>query len=196
MIKYEYGRIDILARNLEKGGIAQEVVDEIMEGGETILKGTTPEKKADWMREAMRRMNQLLDKETRFAVREGCACCLGGKRLEMVKAINKQYDTLEERIRAANEAKLVFGHSVTREEDGKIVVRFGPEGQPGNRCPCMPKSKESISITYCYCCGGHIKHHLQTALGRELALTVRSSSLSSGGRLPCTFEFTLKEQRG
>lgn len=49
------------------------------------------------------------------------------------------------------------------------------------------------SITYCYCCGGHIKHHLQIALGRSLVLKVRSSALSSGHKRPCSFLFTIKE---
>ena len=80
---------------------------------------------------------------------------------------------LAERIKAANEAKLVFGHSVTRQEDGRVLVRFQPEGKPPYRCPCLPKAAEPLPITYCYCCGGHVKHHLGIALGREMAVEVR-----------------------
>ena len=64
MIKYEYGRIAVLAQSLENAGVAQEIIDQIMAGGDTIKKTTTPEKKADWMRETMQRMNKLLDKDT------------------------------------------------------------------------------------------------------------------------------------
>jgi hypothetical protein len=186
---YEDGRIRRLAGSLAKAGVAQQLVERIMEGGTTIERSTPPERKAGWFGEAMDRMDGLLDTKTRHAVREACACCLGGKRLEMSRAIAKQHEALERRVSAANEAKLVFGHSVTMAEDGGILVRFSPEGQSEYRCVCLPKAKEPLSITYCYCCGGHVKHHLQIALGRKLACTVRSSALSSGGRQPCTFLF-------
>lgn len=193
MQKYEYGRIVTLARSLENAGIAPEIIAQIMEGGEAIGKSTKPEKKADWMREAMQRMNKLLDPETRKAVREACACCLGGKRLEIVKKIAKENETLDDRIKAANEAKYVFGHSVIMQEDGRVLVCFSSDGLPQYRCVCLPQAKEPLPITYCYCCGGHVKHHLQIALGRELACTVRSSALSSGGKRPCTFLFDVQE---
>ena len=166
-------------------------MEEIMEGGEDIRRSTKPEKKADWFKGAMNRMNRLLDSKTRNSVREACACCLGGQRLKISRAIAKENETLEARIEAANEAKLVFGDSVKMLENGDIQVRFFPEGLERYRCVCLPKAREPIPITYCYCCGGHVKHHLQIALGRELDCTVRSSALSNGGKYPCTFSFRI-----
>lgn len=188
---YEYGRIAILADRLKAAGVAPELCEQIMAGGESIVKSTPPAQKADWMRAAMRRMDVLLDRDTRHAVREACACCLGGKRLEESKAIARRFATLEERIAAANATPFVFGHSVCRQEDGSILVSFQPAGLPEYRCVCLPHAKEPISITYCYCCGGHARHHLQLALGCELQLKVRSSALSSGGKRECSFVFTL-----
>ena len=46
-------------------------------------------------------MDKLLKPRTRHEVREGCACCLGGKRLKLSKAIARDHETLEERLRAA-----------------------------------------------------------------------------------------------
>ena len=191
MKNYEYRRIGNLAVQMEKAGIGQAIIEEIMEGGEDIRRSTKPEKKADWFRGAMNRMNRLLDSKTRNTVREACACCLGGQRLKISRSIAAENDTLEARIEAANEAKLVFGDSVKMLENGDIQVRFFPEGQEQYRCVCLSKAKEPIPITYCYCCGGHVKHPLQTALGRELECTVRSSALSSGGKYPCTFSFRI-----
>ena len=193
MKEYNYGRIRVLANRLEEAGIPQEIRDKILAGGEMILGSTSPEKKADWMREAMNRMDKLLDAQTRNAIREGCACCLGGKRLELSKGIAAEHHSLEDRIEAANKTKFVFGHSVTQESDGKILVSFTPEGLENYRCVCLPKAKEPVSITYCYCCGGHIKHHLQIALGRKVSCTVRSSALASGSKKSCTFLFSIEE---
>jgi len=144
------------------------------------------------MRGTMIRMNKLLNSETRNAIREACACCLGGQRLKISKGIAKENESLEERIKAANEARNVFG-SVTMMKNGEILVRFAPEGLDQYRCVCLPKARKPLPITYCYCCGGHIKHHLQIALGRGLDCTVCSSALSSGGKNPCTFSFRIKE---
>ena len=191
MKKYEYGRIENLEKQLQAAEIDPNTVAQIMQDAGAIHSSTSPEKKADWMRDAMLRMDYLLEPGTRQAVREACACCLGGKRLEISKGIAKNHATLEERIEAANRARFVFGHSVHQEEDGRIVVNFFPEDQTTFRCVCMPKAKEPISITYCYCCGGHVKHHLQTALGEQLKLEVRSSALSSGGTQGCSFIFDM-----
>ena len=191
MKNYEYHRIGKLAEQLEIAGIEDKIIDRIMEGGEDVLRKTSSEKKADWLRGAMTRMNKLLDIETRKAVREGCACCLGGQRLKISRSIAADNDTLEERVKAANDSKLLFGDSVTMMENGEIRVRFYPEGLDHYRCVCLPQAKEPLPITYCYCCGGHVKHHLQIALGRELDCTARSSALSSGGRFPCTFSFRI-----
>lgn len=192
MEKYEYGRIRILAKKLSELQIDKKVIDQIMAGGKLIRKSTKPEKKAGWMDTAMRCMDKLLDKETRHTVRELCACCLGGKRLKLSKAIFKNNSSLEQRIKAANETKFVFGYSVELQNDRKIAVAFYPEGLPEYKCVCLPKAKKPLPITYCYCCGGHVKHHLQIATGLTLKCTVRSSALSSGGKKPCTFIFSIQ----
>ena len=191
MVEYAYGRIRNLAHCLGCAGIDPDITTAILAGGERICESTTPARKAEWMRLAMDRMDALLDTETRQAVRESCACCLGGKRLKMSTAIAKEHETLEARIAAANNTPFVFGHSVSLEADGRVLVSFAPDNLEQYRCVCLPKASEPISITYCYCCGGHVKHHLQIALGRTLTCTVRSSSLCSGGTQPCTFLFDI-----
>jgi hypothetical protein len=191
MKNYEYHRIGELATQLGKAAIKQETIDEIMGGGENILRKTGSAKKADWMREAMLRMNKLLDVETRKIVREGCACCLGGKRLKTSLRIAKENASLEDRVKAANEANYVG--SVTPQANGEILAQFNIQKEPPYHCYCLPQADKPLPITYCFCCGGHVKHHLQIALGRELDCTTRSSALSSGGKLTCTFSFKIKK---
>jgi len=193
MAEYEYGRIRTLAHCLANAGIDMDIAAQILAGGEQIRKSTAAERKAEWMRHAMERMDALLDAETRQAVRESCACCLGGIRLKMSTAIAKAHRTLEERIAAANNTPFVFGHSVSLEADGRVLVRFAPDNLEHYQCVCLRKAVEPISATYCYCCGGHVKHHLQIALGRKLSCTMRSSALCSGGMQPCTFLFDINK---
>jgi hypothetical protein len=193
---YADGHVDRLNTQLKRARVAPEVVAEIMAGADAIQARTKPAEKAAWLRGAMQRLDAALDVAVVRAVREGCACCLGGKRLEISKAIARDHDTLEARIAAANEARFVFGHSVTRLPDGRIRVGFFPEGATNLRCPCLREAAEPLPISYCYCCGGHVKHHLQTALGRKVTCEVESSVLSSGGQKPCVFLLTLVEEVG
>ena len=193
MKNYEYRHIRKLAEQLEVAKIDREKIDQIMEGGETILRSTPPEKKAEWLGEAMARMDKLLDLPTRKSVREGCACRVGRRTSKVSQGIAKDNATLEARIAAGNKLFMVFGGSVWMQEKGEIMVRFAPEGLERYRCSCLPKAEKPLSVTYCYCCGGSVKHHLQISLGRKLDCTVLSSALSSGGKEPCTFSFRIKE---
>lgn len=192
-MEYEYGRIRMLDEKLRAAGIPEATIARIMAGGGTIKKSAKPEKKAEWLKGAMERMDQLLDADTRHAVRECCACALGGRRHELAKKIGK-LATLKERIAAANEAKLVFGNRVTQKDGGTIEVCFFPAGRPEYRCVCLTKAAMPVSITYCYCCGGHVKHHLEAALGCKLKCTVQTSALASAGREPCTFVLRMEEE--
>ena len=193
MTTYTYHRIAKLAESLTNAGVETGVIDEIMAGGDKIGQKMSGEKKAEWFRGAMERLDGLVDFETRRGVRENCACCLGGKRLELSRGIARRGGSLEERVAAANETTFVFGHSVTLEPDGRIVVRFAQDESVDNRCVCLPQAQEAISASYCLCCGGHIKHHLQIALGQKLEMNVRSSALSSAGKQPCSFWFRIVE---
>jgi hypothetical protein len=193
MKNYEYNRIRDLAKQLGKARIKQVTIDKIMEGGENILRKTSPREKADWMREAMLRMNRLLDLKTRKTVREACACRLTGRPLKASQAIARENKSLEDRIKAGNEAFSVFGGCIRMQENGEVLVRFAPEGLDHYRCPCLPGADKPLPVTYCFCCGGHIKYHLQISLGRELDYAIVSTALSSGGKFPCTFSFRIKE---
>ena len=193
MKRYEYHRIGELAKQLAEAKVEPEIIDQIMEGGKDILRKTSPEKKADWMREGMLRMNKLLDLKTRKAVREACACRLTGRPLRASQAIAREYKSLEDRIKAANKTISVFGGCVRMQENGEVLMRFAPEGLDHYRCACLPGADKPLPVTYCFCCGGHVKYHLQIQLGRELDYTILSTALSSGGKLPCAFSLRIKE---
>ena len=49
---------------------------------------------------------------------------------------------------------------------------------------------KEMSKTYCYCCGNHVKHHLETVLGKKLDVEVITSALMSMGKKSCRFVLT------
>lgn len=193
MRQYRDGRVERLARNLAKQGVDAAVQTRILDGAEALEARTQKSEKVAWFGAAMTRMDELVDAPTRQAVREGCACCLGGKRHELARAICRDHATLDERLGALGETKLIVGDHAGRLPDGRILVRFFPEGWEHYRCPCLGDVAEPISPTYCLCCGGHVKRHLQTALGCKVLMEFVSSALASGGTEPCRFAATVLE---
>ena len=175
-----FGRVRVLDENLAKAGIAPQIREKIMEGGDKVLNTLNPKVKALWLAEAMDRMDELLPEEVRFKVREGCACCTGGKRLETMKNIAKMNLPLTETIEEINKSK-IFGYRATL-EGNTVKVNFGNGG-----CVCSPKfSGRMVSQTYCHCCKGHVLRLMEVALTRKpLAGDITGSACS--GSAPCMF---------
>jgi hypothetical protein len=185
---YHYGRIKKLSESLIANGVPRDKYEIIMKDGELIRQADKNSIKANWFVSAMKAMDKVLDDELKKKVREGCACCLGGRRNTICKKINKDYLTLTERVEAANESKFVFGNGVKTIGDGKYEVSFFQEDDAIKVCPCLKDLREKMPITYCYCCRGHVRHHLETVLGNKLRVKVVSSVLSSMGKKGCKFE--------
>jgi hypothetical protein len=180
MDKKVFGRVRVLDQSLEKEGVDPAVRAKIMEGGADVLNTMNPKVKAQWLADAMDRMDGLLPKDVRFKVREDCACCTGGKRLETMKNIAKMNLPLEETIKEIDKSK-IFGFKV--ELDGnRMNVNFGV-----GQCVCSPKfAGRKVSQTYCHCCKGHVLRLTEVALGRKpLHGDVVGSACSGTG--PCRF---------
>jgi len=187
--EYEDGNIEDLNQSLKKHKIKAELRKKIMKFGEQIKKTSKKETKAEWFCNAMNVMDELLDEETKLKVREDCACLLEGKRCNLCKAVKKEYKTTEERIQAINSPHIVFGHEIKIIGPGKYEVLFHDEAVQGKQiCDCLQVAMDKkMSKTYCYCCGKHVKHHLETLLGKELNVEVVTSALSSMGEKSCRF---------
>ena len=192
MGKYNFGPIERLNQSLEKYGIDKDIHKKIMESGESIKGKSTQEEKAEWCFNAMNLMDDLLDENTRNKVREDCACLTGGTREKFCKKINKDYSSTEERIKAVNESHYIFGHEIKITGKGKYEVYFFDESIPEKRCSCLNGRLHCInkkwSKTWCYCCGGHVKQHLETILGKKLEVKIIASALTSMGKKSCHFK--------
>jgi hypothetical protein len=194
MAAYNIGNIKNLDQSLVKNGIDTNTRKKIMKSGE-LIKGTSkPEELAEWCFNAMIKIDEMLDEKTKQKVREDCACCLGGKRDKLCKSVNKKFTTPEERIKAINDTHFVFGHEIKITGKEKYEVKFFDDAAPEKKCGCsggrLFTLNKKWSKTWCYCCGGHVKHHLETVLGKELKVKVISSALSSLGKKNCHFELS------
>jgi hypothetical protein len=188
---YEDGKIEDLNQSLIKNGVDERIRKKIMREGESIKKTGKKEARAEWFFKAMNAMDETLDEETRKAVREDCACCLEGKRKKLCADVHKNYQTSEERIRAINETHYVFGHEIKITGPGRYEVTFFDEKIPEKRCSCLKVIMDKeMSKTYCYCCGGHVRRHLERVLGKKMEVETAASALNSEGKKSCRFVLT------
>lgn len=183
-------RILKLEEQLEVAKIDRETAGQILEGGEGLTKASRPEDVAEWFRGAMLKMDKLIGEETRFAIREGCACMLAGQKAKSCQRVAQEHKSLADKVKAVSALHYICGE-LWIGENGDINTRGDTEGKYGNKCVCLIQAREPVSITYCYCCGGHFKHHLQMALGVKLECTAVTTPLSTGNKAPCTFRFRI-----
>jgi hypothetical protein len=169
------------------------------QGFEDIGDKSSKQAKLAFMRQAMKVLDDSLDYDLRCRILETCACCLGGSRAEKVKQFKKsiagQDLTLAQKVELLRQAR-PFYNATTLTERGTIRDGSSYEVDGKYRCACTTFSKERlvepISATYCLCCAGHYRHHIEGALAAKLKTKrIISSPLASMGKEPCAFEFEI-----
>lgn len=175
-------------------GMSREDIDYILTGSADV-KFENRKQRQEWLAGAMERLEERLSPEDVKAVRERSACCLGGQRAELAKAIHDAYSTVEERFDAFAKTRYIVGDTAYRTADGAYRVCFRETPPEKDGCSCLryvPRTKP-MSKTWCLCCGGHIKTHFENALGVKAECECISSRLSSCGKEPCIFELRVTE---
>lgn len=192
-----------LKKSLKEHLVNEKVINEIYEGYEDIRDKSPKEEKIEFMRHAMNIIDKRLSYGKRYEIIDSCACCLGGAREKNVKKFAKSIEgknlTLAEKVQALKEAHPFENYLTCLKEDGTIRdgIWYEVDGKYKCACTCLNKEKlqEPISSTYCLCCAGHFRHHIQKALGIKLKTKeVVSSAIESMERKPCIFSFEIIEE--
>lgn len=191
------GAVENFRSSLQEHNIDPILVAQIMRGYEGISDRSTKVKKVEFFMQAMKRMDELLDYETRYRVRDTCACCTGGWREKAVSKLATETadKNLDEKIQALQQ--LTHMGSPVLNPDNTITAGIG--GEEGCSCACSifsgagsPQLQQPVSSTYCLCCGGHFRYHYQIALGVKLRTKeVLSTALESLGKKPCRFVYEM-----
>jgi hypothetical protein len=106
--------------------------------------------------------------------------------------------TVEERLKLFDELNASYKVPCSLNEDGTLSIYFCIIEGDKTKCICRQKPKDvamkDVSLTFCACCGGHLRFTYQLALGVRLRLIeVVSSALNSGGEKRCEFLFEISE---
>ena len=73
---------------------------EILEGGEDLSESSSPRELADWMRRALRRLEEHLGETGRAKTIAGCGCSPGAESLERVRALYAETSNVDRCIEA------------------------------------------------------------------------------------------------
>jgi hypothetical protein len=144
-------------------------------------------------------MDKLLTEEQRLAVMQEQGCCKTGTGAKAHLAFAKANEgkTLAEKVRLLCDTEGMPHKAPCRlNADGTLSVFWGAEDMRGRNCPCgfirkLPEAYE-VPLTFCGCCGGHIRSNYQKSLGVKLRLMkIVSSSSSSNGKKRCEFLYAI-----
>jgi len=185
--------INGITRSLQANNIDEHLIGELIGEGDLV--------------NVIGRMDERLDREAKYRVLDACACCTktSKARDKQCKAYGKAMagKSLEEKI-AGLAGDMNFG-CVTLNDDRTLTVSFCWIIDDKRYCSCgstrnisvagrPSKDKKTVNqdriipLSYCYCCAGHFRYHLQNALGIKLKTKeIISSPINSRGEKPCEF---------
>lgn len=150
----------VLSEQLEKF-TDESTREKILSGMNHIKESSSPEAKAQWAYEVIKRMDEILDSDTCIKVRENCTCLKSNENSIYAKTfrkLRKQYmgedNYIDEVVKYLNGTKpLRRCGKVSRE--GDRIISVIAEGRCD--CPTIREGlKQPISITWCHCCKGSL----------------------------------------
>ena len=190
MGKMDIDMIKEIGGNVER--FAEKTIrNRVMEGSEQISPSTSKSKIAKWVKEAMDKLDTLVDEKTRFQIMENCGynCSVVNKRvIEKAKARRNKYKSINEFLEAEQRNPMT---GTRLERNGNFLYQFYmPQlyTRP-MRCYCsllrgLPAG-EKVSLTYCHCSKGFVKKFWEGVLERPVKVELIESVVS--GAPECKF---------
>jgi len=178
--------ISEIKRTMIEKGISAEVVEQF---AFPETEDETPEEKIAFAAQ----MDKLLSKEQILSVMEEQGCNKDEHPEIWLKLKDKP---IEERIKILNAMSMNEYPRSRLNDDGTLSIFWHYEENGKYKCVCPIINKlhepQTVSLTYCGCCSGHVKYHSENSLGVKLRLieTV-SSPISSNGEKYCEHLFEI-----
>jgi len=151
--------------------------------------------------EFINQMDEFLSEEQRLSVMEEQGCWKSDIIVAKFREFGNKHanKTIKEKIELLDELGTKFKVPCHLNPDGTVAI-YWQNGTKGNySCPCSTANKlksSKIPLTYCGCCGGHVRYNYQYALGAKLRLKeIVSSMINSDGENPCKFIFEIVEDK-
>ena len=160
--------------------------DKILSGMDYVKESSSPEVKAQWAYEVVKRMDEVLDSETCIEVRENCTCLKSNENSIYAKTFRKL------RKQCTDEDSYI-DEVVKYLNDTRPLRRCGEVSRKGDRifsviargrcaCPTIREGlKQPISVTWCHCCKGSLLSVYKYVFPDKTCKMEIISSVASGG---------------
>ena len=185
-------KIENMLETMREKGIPD---DTILQLPMPRIKKATPEEIIAFIN----KMDELLSKDQCVSIMDEQGCNKSNKYSARHRKFGETHKdkTLAEKIALLSELDTPHKASfVGLNEDGTITMKFGYGGKGNWYCPCVPVKALKpavIPLTYCGCCGAHIRYLHEFSLGVKLRLReVVSSMANSDGEKYCEFLFEVE----
>jgi hypothetical protein len=139
-------------------------------------------------------MDTLLSKEQILSIMQEQGCNKSAKVAAPFREFGRIHanKTIEEKVKLMPELDTPYRSPCHLNLDGTLSIYWGTGEEGDYQCVCSknPKTSEPVSLTFCGCCGGHVRFTYQYALGVNLRLKkIVSSPINSKGKKRCEFLF-------
>ncbi len=191
-------RVYGIQKRLEQNNIDEKLIKEI------IGKGN--------LADIITQMEKLLDPYLLVQILDSCACSGGKEFRKQCEKIGKEVagKALSEKINHINSIS-PDSEKITLNDDNTLLVTWSFNNNGKYKCVCSATVKTGVRVselasenngaddcvmplTYCCCCAGSGRRHLQLQLGIELRTKeIVSSPINSRGEKPCEFIFEIVE---
>ena len=185
----------IAVENCLEQVVGKSVAAKVMEGSEQITEKTDKKKVARWVKDAMERLDALVDEKTRVKVMQDCGYNCAKKNhkvIERAVARRKKYANMDDFLESEQQNPMK-GTKLARE--GNIIYQFyTPQAftRP-MRCYCslfreLPP-EDTVSLTYCNCSKGFVEKYWEAILQKPVKVDLLQSAIS--GAKECIFAIHL-----
>ena len=191
-------KVEGIKKSLVKNGFDDKTVKEIIGSGNLI--------------NVIGRMEKTLDPETMRQILDSHACSGGKEYCDRLKKIGREIaeKTLSEKIAHVNGISS-GSEQIILNADNTLSVKWSFDNNGKYKCFCPAAVKKGVRVSdiasksynagddvmplsYCYCCAGSGRRHLQMQLGAELKTKeIVSSPINSKGEKPCEIIFEFVE---
>jgi len=173
----------------------KDVAQKIMEDSENITEKTGKKKISQWVKNALQKLDAMVDEKTRVRIMQNCGYNCARKNHKVIGravARRKKFGSVDEFL-DAEQQKPMKGTKLARK--GNILYQFyTPQAftRP-MRCYCglfreLPK-EDAVSITYCNCSKGFVEKYWEAVLERPVEVDILQSAIS--GATECKFAIHL-----
>ena len=185
----------IAMENCLKQIAGKSVAAKIMEGSKQITEKTDSKKVAQWVRNAMERLDASVDEEPRVRVMQNCGYNCAEKNHRVIERAverRKKHASTDDFLEA-EEQNPIKGTKLVRQ--GNIIYHsHTPQAfTKPMRCYCslfreLP-TEDTVSLTYCNCSKGFVEKYWEAILQKPVKVDLLQSAIS--GAKECIFAIHL-----